>query len=102
MARVGAMLAAMAVDEAVPEDLREKLWGLNWEGVLEAVLGMILEGADALVFSMMQEKHVLESVRAVEGCRFSGGELGLMRRRVLGWSSSGLQLGLEAIGEAQG
>jgi len=83
MARVSAMLAALAVDEAVPEELREKLWGLKREGVSEAVLGMILEAADALVFSMMDEKHVLENVRAVEMCRFSSGELGLMRARML-------------------
>lgn len=85
VARVAAMLAAMAVDEAAPQELRDKLWGLNSEGVLEALLGMILdsEGMDALVFSMMQEKHVLRNVRAVERCRFSAGELDLMRARML-------------------
>jgi len=85
VARVTAMLAAMAVDEAVPQELRDKLWGLNSEGILEALLGMILDsaGVDALVFSMMQEKHVLQNVRAVESCRFSAGELRLMRARML-------------------
>lgn len=85
VSRVTAMLAAMAVDEAVPEELRDKLWGLSGEGVLEALLGMILDsaGVDALVFSMMHEKHVLQNVRAVEMCRFSAGELGMMRARML-------------------
>ena len=86
MSRVTAMLAAMAVDDAVPEELRDKLWGLNSEGVFEALLGMILDGAgfDALVFSMMDEQHLKQNVRAVEMCRFSAGELGLMRARMLG------------------
>ena len=85
VARVAAMLAAMAVDEAVPQELRDKLWGLNSEGVLEALFGMILDsvGVDALVFSMMQEKHVQQNVRAVERCRFSSGERDLMRTRML-------------------
>ena len=86
VARVTAMLAAMAVDDAVPEELRDKLWGLSTDGALEALLGMILDsaGVDALVFSMMQQKHVQQNVRAVEMCRFSAGELGLMRARMLG------------------
>ena len=85
VARVTAMLAGMAVDEAVPAELRDKLWGLNSEGVLEALLGMFVDGAgvDVLVFSMMQEKHVLRNVRAVEMCRFSASELELMRARML-------------------
>ncbi len=83
MSRVTAMLAAMAVDDNVPEELRGKLWGLHWDGLLEAVSGMILEGADALVFSMMEEKHVLDNVRAVEMCRFSSGELRSMRARMV-------------------
>jgi len=85
VSRVTAMLAAMAVDDATPEELRDKLWGLDSEGVLEALLGMILDGAgfDALVFSMMDAHHVRRNVRAVEGCRFSRGELGLMRGRML-------------------
>ena len=85
VARVTAMLAAMAVDESVSAELRDKLWGLNSEGVLEALLGMILDsgGVDALVFSMMQAKHVSQNVRAVEMCRFSAGELRTMRARML-------------------
>jgi hypothetical protein len=85
VARMAAMLAAMAVDDAVPEELREKLWGLNSDGVLEALLGMILAGAgiDALVFSMMNEHHLRKNVRAVEMCRFSTGELEAMRSRMV-------------------
>ena len=86
VARVSAMLEAMAVDETVPEELRHKLWGLGWDGLLEALLGMIVDsaGVDALVLSMMEERHLRKNVRAVETCRFSSGELGLMRRRMLG------------------
>ena len=85
VSRVAAMLSAMAVDEAVPRELRDKLWGLNWDGVLEALLGMILDadGLDALVFSMMGEQHVRQNVRAIEMCRFSTGELTLMKSRML-------------------
>lgn len=84
VARTSAMLAAMAVDEAVPAELRDKLWGLNWDGVLEAVLGMCLARTDALVFSMMREQHIQHNVRAVEMCRFSAGELDLMQGRMRG------------------
>lgn len=83
MERVSAMLAAMAVDEAVPSHLRDKLWGLHWDGVLEAVLGISLAHMDALVFSMMREEHIQQNVRAVEMCRFSAGELALMQQRML-------------------
>ncbi len=83
MARVTAMLAAMAVDESVPAELRDKLWGITWDGVLEAVLGMCLARADALVFSMMHPQHIHRNVRAVEICRFTTGELALMQQRML-------------------
>ena len=85
IARISALLAAMAVDEAVPADLRDKLWGLNWDGVLEAVLGICLALTDAVVFSMMREQHIQHNVRAVEMCRFSTGELELMHERILGF-----------------
>lgn len=85
VSRVSAMLEAMAVDETVSEELRDKLWGLGWDGLLEALLGMILDsaGVDALVLSMMEEHHLRKNVRAVEMCRFSAGELGQLRARML-------------------
>ena len=88
VSRVKAMLEAMAVDETVPEELRDKLWGLGWDGLLEALLGMIVDsaGVDALVLSMMEERHLRKNVRAVEMCRFGAGELKLMRGRMLAHS----------------
>ena len=85
MSRVAATLAAMAVDDAVPEELRDKLCGLDSERVLEALLGMNLDGAgvDALVFSMMDERHLRRNVKAVEMCRFGRDELETMLARML-------------------
>ena len=84
VARMEAVLREMAGDEAVPEELREKLRGGDWGMVTEAVFGMALQGADALVLSMMREEHIRENVRAVEKGRFTVEELGVLRERMLG------------------
>lgn len=86
MTRVALAMVAMSKDELTPVELREKLRGADWSAVLEAVLGVILEGteAHALVFSMMRADHLKANVRAVEECRFTADELGLIRKRLLG------------------
>lgn len=88
VARMEAVLRKMAGDEAVAvelrEELREKLRGGDWGMVTEAVFGMALQGADALVLSMMREEHIRENVRAVEKGRFTVEELGVLRERMLG------------------
>jgi aryl-alcohol dehydrogenase-like predicted oxidoreductase len=85
VARIQAVMAAMSADESVPAEIREKLRGADWQAVLEAVLGVILEGTEthALVFSMMRADHLKANVRAVESCRFTAAELALMRQRLL-------------------
>jgi aryl-alcohol dehydrogenase-like predicted oxidoreductase len=83
--RLQAVMAAMCADERVSTELREKLRGADWQTVLEAVLGVILEGTEthALVFSMMDPDHVRANVRAIENNRFSTAELALIRQRLL-------------------
>ena len=84
VARVMAALGEMAGDPTVPEGLREKLRGGDWAMVTEAIFGMALRRADALVLSMMREDHVRENVRAVEKGRFTDGELEILMERMLG------------------
>lgn len=89
MARFAAVMAALSADETTPAQLREKLRGANWQTVLEAVLGVILEGTEthALVFSMMRADHLKANVRAVVSNRFTAAELALLRQRLVDSSS---------------
>jgi diketogulonate reductase-like aldo/keto reductase len=85
VAQVAATLAAVSRDESVAEDLRDKLRGADWQMLLEATLGVALNGmgTHALVFSMMREAHVRANARAVVSCRFTSEELALLRDRLL-------------------
>jgi len=84
VARVMAALREMAGDDAVSEELRKKLRDGDWAMVTEAIFGMALRRADALVLSMMRKDHVRENVRAVERGRFTDGELETLTERMLG------------------
>lgn len=86
VARTRAALAAMAQDESVGQELREKLREDTWHMLLDAILGVVLQGAGvhALVFSMMREDHLRANVNAVESNRFTAQELALIRSRLLG------------------
>lgn len=85
VARTKAVLAAMSSDESVPVELRDKLRNADWQAVLEAVLGVILDaiGTHVLVFSMMDQEHLRANARAIENSRFRSAELELIRRRLL-------------------
>ena len=83
VARVMAALREMAGDDAVSEELRKKLRDGDWAMVTEAIFGMALRRADALVLSMMRKDHVRENVRAVERGRFTDGELEILTERML-------------------
>ena len=85
VARTKAVLAAMSTDETVPAELRDKLRGADWQGVLEAILGVVLDGTGThvLVFSMMDHEHLRANVRAIESGRFNSADLALIRRRLL-------------------
>jgi len=85
LARMKAILASIVGDEEVPAELREKLRDNDWQSMLEAILGVALNGTGihALVFSMMREDHLRANVRAVESGRFAGTELKLLRERLL-------------------
>jgi len=89
--RTKAILAAMAAEESVPAELRDKLCGGEWQAVLEAIFGVILKGTGihALVFSMMQEEHIRANVRGVASCRFTVEDCALMRKRLLDSASLG-------------
>ena len=84
VARVMAALREMAGDDAVSKELRKKLRDGDWAMVTEAIFGMALRRADALVLSMMRKDHVRENVRAVERGRFTDGELEILAARMLG------------------
>ena len=83
--RTEAALAAMSADESCSAELREKLHAGDWQMVLEAILGVILQGTEihALVFSMMRPDHLRANSRAIDECRFSSAELAIIRKRLL-------------------
>lgn len=85
VARIAVTLAAVSRDESVPEELRHKLRRADWQVLLEAIFGVVLNtiGAHALVFSMIQTEHLHANARAVESCRFTGPELALLHERLL-------------------
>lgn len=85
VASLAATLAAMSGDKTVPADLREKLRGADWQLLLEAIFGVVLNciGAHALVFSMMREDHLRANIRAVESTRFTRADLSLMHQSFL-------------------
>jgi aryl-alcohol dehydrogenase-like predicted oxidoreductase len=89
VARIRAALTRMSRDETVSTGLREKLRSDDWDMLLEAILGVVLEGIGihALVFSMMREEHLRANVRAIENSRFTDAELEVIRDRLLnkGW-----------------
>jgi aryl-alcohol dehydrogenase-like predicted oxidoreductase len=82
---VQATLDAISSDETTPAELRKKLRYADWETITEAIFGVVLNssGIHALVFSMMQEDHLLANVRAVESDRFTLEDLALIRERLL-------------------
>ncbi len=83
VARIAATLAEMSSDQSVLVELREKLRDGDWPMLLQAVLGMVLQRSDALVFSMMREKHLRANVRAVDSSRFTKVDLEIMQARML-------------------
>lgn len=85
VARIRAALTGMSRDETVPAELREKVRGEDWDMLLEAILGVVLEGMSthALVFSMMREEHLRANVRAIVNSRFTKAELEVIRDRLL-------------------
>jgi aryl-alcohol dehydrogenase-like predicted oxidoreductase len=85
VAKIRGVLAGMSRDETVPAELREKLRSDDWIMLLEAILGIVLEGmgAHGLVFSMMRQEHLRANVRAIEHSRFTTAELDVIRDRLL-------------------
>jgi aryl-alcohol dehydrogenase-like predicted oxidoreductase len=82
---VQSTLEAISSDETTPAELRDKLRYADWETITEAIFGVILNssGIHALVFSMMQENHLLANVRAVESDHFTIEDLALIREHLL-------------------
>jgi hypothetical protein len=76
-----ARLAELRGAETLPRELREKLDPGDPQVLPELVLNCILEGTgvSAVVPAMMQVRHIASNVAAVERCRFSVEELGVMR-----------------------
>jgi len=87
--RTKAVLAAMSADETVPVELRDKLRGDDWQVLLEAILGVVLDGTGThvLVFSMMRPDHLRANACAIENNRFTSANLALIRRSLLNSSS---------------
>ena len=65
----------------LPQSLREKLDARDESLLPELVFNCILQGTGVSVIipSMLQAKHLQNNLRAVERCRFSPGELQLVR-----------------------
>ena len=76
-------IAALLLDERVNEELREKLASAQ---MCEVVLNAILRGTGvgAVIPAMMQVKHLRANVKAVEECRFTDEELGILRGALAG------------------
>jgi len=85
LAQMKSILAEMSCDETASPELREKLHGDDWQIMLEAILGVILNGTGvhSLVFSMIEPGHIRANARAIESNRFTGEECALMRQRLL-------------------
>ena len=86
-AGVGALLArvqGLAGDTSLPAELHEKLARHDQRLMPEIVFGCILEGTGvaAIVSAMMKAENLRENVAALDGCRFSAEELGVLRRRL--------------------
>jgi aryl-alcohol dehydrogenase-like predicted oxidoreductase len=65
----------------LPLELRQKLDPGDPQVLPELVLNSVLRGTGmaSVVPAMMQDRHIQSNVRAVEGCRFSDAELGVLR-----------------------
>ena len=76
-----ARIATLAADERLPRTLREKLDVGDPQVLPEVVLNCILQGTgvSAVIPAMMQVRHIASNVKAVEECRFTAEELGLLR-----------------------
>ncbi len=83
--KAGDLVAGLAADAKLPKELREKLAAGDAQVLPEVVLGGILAGTgvNAVVPAMMQVRHIESNVRALEECRFSGEELGILRERLV-------------------
>ena len=71
-------------DASLPKDLREKLDARDETVLPELVLNCILQGTGVSVAipSMLKAEHLKNNIRAVEECRFSAAELGMIRERL--------------------
>jgi len=76
-----ARLASIALDEDVPQELREKLRVVDDSVLADVVLNAITcgTGIQVVVPSMMQLKHLETNVAAMDKTRFSGIELAWLR-----------------------
>ncbi len=77
-----AKVAALRNDERLPATLREKLTKGDPQVLPEVVLNAILAdtGVGAVIPAMMQVRHIVGNVRALEDCRFTAQELDLLRK----------------------
>ncbi len=76
------LIDRLRLDATVPQSLREKL-DVRDKGLLpEFVLNSIIRdtGVSVVIPSMMQSAHLSSNIRAIEQCRFSSGELQLIRK----------------------
>ena len=81
VADCAAKIEQMRSSAAFPQELREKLVPGDPMLMPEVVLNCILSGTgiDAVIPAMMQVHHLESNCRAVENCRFTPGELAIIR-----------------------
>lgn len=79
-----ARIEALRQSATLPQTLREKLVPGDPQVLPEVVLNCILSGTGvaAVIPAMMQPRHIASNIAAVENCRFSSGELDLLRSRL--------------------
>jgi hypothetical protein len=85
VAQLRTALARLAHEDGTPSSLRDKLGEDGWPMLLEAILGIALNGSgmDALVFSMMRGDHLRANLQAIEHNRFASAEIALIRDYLL-------------------
>lgn len=80
-AALKAKVAELRRSQVLPAALRGKLDPADPQLLPELVLNCILSetGISAVIAAMMQVRHIESNVRAVEACRFTAGELAVLR-----------------------
>ncbi len=89
-----ARIDALRQSTMLPRTLSEKLLPRDPQLLPEVVLNCILDGTGvaAAIPAMMQVRHIESNRRAIESCRFTSGELALLRAALAGSEATAASL----------